>query len=174
MIDLRYPIGKPSMPETVTAADRAGWIDSLATAPSRLRGAVAGLTDGQLDTPYRPDGWTVRQVVHHLPDSHMNAFIRCKLALTEDNPTIKPYPEDLWADLPDAREPIAESLRLLDALHARWVALLRALPEADFGRTCYHPGSQQIFSLDRLVSAYAWHGSHHIAHITGLRQREGW
>jgi hypothetical protein len=135
---------------------------------------VAALSDHQLDTPYRPQGWTVRQVVHHLPDSHLNAYIRCKLALTEDNPSIKPYDEQRWAELPDSRRPIDGSLALLDHLHERWAALLRALPPEAFGRTCVHPASQTVMTVDRLVASYGWHGRHHVAHITELRRREGW
>jgi hypothetical protein len=174
MTSLQYPIGQLDVPATVTPALRAGWIDTIAAAPVRLRAAVAGLQDPQLDTPYRPGGWTVRQVVHHLPDSHLNAYIRCKLALTEEHPTVKPYDEARWAELPDSAGPIDESLGLLDHLHARWVALLRALPDGAFARTCFHPGSQQSLTITRLVAIYAWHGAHHVAHITELRRREGW
>lgn len=139
----------------------------------RLRAAVEGLTEAQLDTPYRPGGWTVRQVVHHVPDSHLNAYIRMKLALTEDGPTIKPYDENLWAELSDSRMPVDASLSLMDALHRRWVTVLRSLQPADFARTFLHPEAG-VVSLDRLIALYAWHGRHHVAHITSLRQRMGW
>ncbi|HUX33737.1 MAG TPA: putative metal-dependent hydrolase [Gemmatimonadaceae bacterium] len=174
--DLRYPIGRFQRPAAVTAAERAAFIEAIAATPAALREAVRGLDDAQLDTPYRPDGWTVRQVVHHLADSHLNAYARLKLALTEMEPTIKPYDEAKWAALPDSRSPlVAESLALLDALHARWVFLLRAMTPADFGRTLVHPehpGSPM--TLDVLLAIYAWHGRHHVAHITALRERIGW
>lgn len=150
----------------MTAAERAGAIDAIAAAPAALRAAVAGMTDADLDTPYRPGGWTVRQVVHHLPDSHMNAYVRLKLALTEERPTIRPYDEARWAELPDSRDvPVEVSLALLEALHLRWVALLRALPPASFERTLIHPEWPEPMSLDRLVALYAWHGRHHVAHV---------
>lgn len=174
MTDPRYPIGTLEFREPVTAAERANWIGAIGATPAKLRAAVAGLTQQQLDTPYRPGGWTVRQVVHHVPDSHLNAYIRCKLVLTEDHPTIKPYFEAKWAELPDSARPIEGSLALLDTLHERWVALLRSLPAAAFQRTCYHPEYQIDMSLDRLAATYAWHGAHHVAHITELRRREGW
>ncbi|MBX6366241.1 MAG: putative metal-dependent hydrolase [Gemmatimonadetes bacterium] len=172
--ELRYPIGRFTAPTAVTAADISRWIDEIAAAPARLREAVAGLDDGQLDTPYRPGGWTVRQVVHHLPDSHMNAYVRTCLALTEDTPTIKPYEEGEWARLPFQRTaPIAASLDLLDAVHARWVAVLRSMEERDFDRAYLHPASGRV-PLKEQVALYAWHGKHHVAHITRLREREGW
>jgi hypothetical protein len=174
MTDLRYPIGRFAPPSIATAPLRARWIDEIAAAPAGLRSAVQGLTDRQLDTPYRPGGWTVRQVVHHVPDSHINAYTRVKLALTEDTPTIKPYEEKRWAELPDARTaPIEPSLALLEHLHARWVLLLRALDEAAFARPLHHPESGAM-NVDYLLAMYAWHGRHHIAHITALREREGW
>lgn len=174
MIDLHYPIGLFTFPQLVNPPMREEWIGAIASAPAKLRAAVAGLTQRQLDTPYRPGGWTVRQVVHHLPDSHMNAYIRCKLALTEATPTIKPYDEQAWAKLPDATLPIDPSLGLLDHLHHRWAALLRAVPESSWSLTCFHPGSQTEMSLDRLAGSYAWHGAHHVAHVTELRRREHW
>ena len=158
----------------MTEEARALGIAALARAPSVLRAAVSGLQDPQLDTPYRPGGWTVRQVVHHLVDSHLQAYSRCKLALTEDNPTIRPYAEAEWAKLPDSLGPIAVSLALLDHLHARWTGLLEALPEESFDRTCFHPEAKANLSVDRLVAMYAWHSRHHIAHITELRRRLGW
>ena len=139
----------------------------------RCAPAVRGLSAAQLDTPYRPGGWTIRQVVHHLGESHMNAFIRFKLALTEDNPTIKPYDEDAWAKLKDAQSPIEPSVTLLDALHQRWVVLLEGLEPADFARPLQHP-ERGPMTLDSMLQLYSWHGPHHVAHITGLRQREGW
>lgn len=172
--DLRYPIGpwqRPTGP--VTPEWRANHIRDIAELPAQLRAAVAGLSEAQLDTPYRPGGWTVRQVVHHVADSHANGFIRSKLALTEDTPTIKPYDEAAWAELPDARLPIDVSLRMLDAIHERWTALLRALPAARFAVPYQHPESGPQ-TLDTSISTYSWHGRHHVAHITELRRRNGW
>jgi hypothetical protein len=173
-MDLRYPIGEYVAKASLTPAERVEAITRISEAPKRLREAVVGLTGGQLDTPYRPGGWTVRQVAHHVPDSHMNAYVRLKLALTENDPTVKPYEEQLWAQLPDAREtPVEVSLALLDFLHLRWGILLRALQPADFARRLVHPASG-VMTVDNLVDHYAWHGRHHVAHITALRQREGW
>lgn len=147
----------------------------IAAAPDQLRAAVAGLSPAQLDTPYRPNGWTVRQVVHHLPDSHLNAYTRIKLALTEEEPTIKPYEEARWAELPDARTgPVELSLALLEFLHQRWLLLLRNLAAADFARQFRHPEHGRMFALDEALALYAWHGEHHVAHITSLRRRMGW
>ncbi|HXX43492.1 MAG TPA: bacillithiol transferase BstA [Candidatus Acidoferrales bacterium] len=171
--DLRYPIGKNVPVEDPTEAQRREFIAAIAEAPARLAAAVTGLTPAQLDTPYRPSGWTVRQVAHHLADSHMNGFVRFKLALTEDEPTIKPYDEARWAELPDAKLAIEPSLALLDNLHTRWVVLLRALTPADFARKFTHPEVGKI-SLDDYLQEYAWHGRHHVAHITSLRERNGW
>jgi uncharacterized damage-inducible protein DinB len=172
--DLRYPIGPFTFDRDVSPARRAARIGEIAAAPSALRAAVRGLTDQQLDTPYRPGGWTVRQVVHHVPDSHVNAYIRMKLCVTENSPTIKPYNEAAWADLADGRAGSVEgSLSLLDQLHERWVRFLRALPAEAFGRTIIHPESG-VQSLDGLVAHYAWHGKHHTAHVTSLRERSGW
>ena len=173
--DLRYPVGRFTRPQSLTPAERADAIDALVTAPAALRAAVKGLTDAQLDTPYRPGGWTVRQVVHHVPDSHMNAYCRFKLGLTEDVPTIKPYDEARWAELPDGKSPlIEESLTLLDALHTRWVVLLRAMTPAEFSRSISHPEWTGPMSLDQVLALYAWHGRHHTAHVTELRKRSGW
>jgi len=172
-VDLRYPIGKFQSIQKLTDAERRHSIDAIAEAPARLRAAVAGLDDKQLDTPYRPGGWTVRQVTHHVPDSHMNAFIRLKLALTEDEPTIKPYDEARWALLADAKEPIEASLALLDNLHQRWVPLWRSLASADWARKLNHP-EMGVMTLDNLAAIYAWHGRQHVAHITALRERQGW
>jgi hypothetical protein len=172
--DLRYPIGKWTREGALDPARRAARIGELAAAPGALRRAVEGLTDARLDTPYRPGGWTVRQVVHHLPDSHLNAYCRIKLALTEEAPTVKTYDEKRWAELADARSADPEaSLALLDALHRRWVALLEALAPADFARPLRHPEIGDL-TVDDLVSLYAWHGRHHVAHVAALREREGW
>lgn len=172
--DLRYPIGKFNFQADVTEAQRNRFIDEIAEAPSRLRRAVEDLSPAQLATPYRPGGWTVRQVVHHIPDSHLNSYSRFKLALTEDEPTIKPFMEDRWAELEDTRRtPVEVSLALLDALHERWVVLLRSLSTADFGRTFHHP-ELGVVPLSKNVALYAWHGKHHVAHIMSLRERMLW
>jgi hypothetical protein len=172
--DLRFPIGKFTFPTTVTKDQRNQWIAEIAETPAKLRAAVAGLDAKQLETPYRPDGWSVRQVVHHVPESHMNAFIRFKLALTEDEPTIKPYDEAGWAKLADVPvTPIETSLALLDALHSRWVTLLKLMDDAQFERTFRHP-EMGLIQLKGNTALYAWHGKHHTAHITSLRQRMGW
>jgi|ERR1017187_1774734 hypothetical protein len=177
-MDLSYPIGKfPGKFGSKTAVDadrRAEDLAALAAAPAQFREAVRGLDDGQLDTPYRPGGWTVRQVIHHVPDSHMNAYVRFRLALTEDSPAVKPYDEAKWAELRDAKTlPVEVSLRLLACLHERWVVLLSGFSDADFARTLQHPEDGTV-RLDTYLSAYAWHGKHHAAHITGLRERMGW
>jgi uncharacterized damage-inducible protein DinB len=172
--DLRYPVGRMERKPSLTPSERRSAIDAIAAAPAALRAAVKGLNDAQLDTPYRPDGWTVRQVVHHVADSHMNAYTRFRLALTEDNPTIKPYDEAKWADLVDARTlPIGVSLDLLDRLHERLVHLLRATKDADFQRTLVHPENGPM-TMDALLGVYAWHGRHHTAHVTALRERMKW
>jgi hypothetical protein len=172
-VDERYPIGKFTLVPSLSAADRAARIEEIAAAPANFRRAVAGLNDAQLDTPYRSGGWTVRQVAHHLPDSHMNAYLRFKWGLTEDSPAIKTYEEKDWANTPETRAPIAFSLDLLTALHQRWVTLLLGMRPADFARTVKHP-EWGLPSLDALVALYAWHGRHHTAHVTALREREGW
>ena len=172
--DLRYPIGKFKFPETVSPEDRLKFIDQIDATPARLRAAIAGLSPEQLETPYRPGGWTVRQVVHHVPDSHLNSYVRFKLALTEEEPIIKPYHEDRWAELADSRAvPVEVSLALLDSLHRRWVALLRSLAPNDWARTFRHP-ELGLVSLDKNLALYGWHGRHHEAHITNLRERMGW
>jgi uncharacterized damage-inducible protein DinB len=172
--DLRFPTGKFHFNPEVTPDMRRQSIAAIRETPSALRAAVRGLTEVQLNTPYREGGWTVRQVVHHVPESHMNAFTRFKLALTEDNPTIKAYNEDAWAKLGDvARTPIETSLVLLDALHQRWVTLLEVMRPEDFGRPLVHPDSGPQ-TLDRMLQMYAWHGRHHTSHITALRARQGW
>jgi uncharacterized damage-inducible protein DinB len=173
--DLRYPVGKFDWNAPIDAAEFPSLIAIIAEAPGALRGAVAGLSPNQLETRYRPGGWTVTQVVHHVPDSHLNAYTRFKLALTEDEPTIKPYDEAAWAGLPDSRKvPVDVSLDLLDALHLRWVALLRSMDTADFNRTLRHPEGDRILTLKQMLGLYAWHSRHHVAHITSLRKREGW
>jgi uncharacterized damage-inducible protein DinB len=174
MDDLRFPIGSFVAPAALTAGDRARLIGEIRDTPTRLREAIAGLSDEQLDSPYRPGGWTVRQVVHHLPDSHMNGYTRFRLALTEDQPTIKPYDEARWAELADARSgPVDVSLGLLVALHARWVALLESLHAEQWTRAYRHP-DMGVVSLGTALALYAWHGRHHVAHVTRLRERSGW
>ena len=175
MTDPRYPIGPFVVEGEITATRREGWIAEIAEAPASLRVAVHGLSEAQFDTPYRDNGWTVRQLVHHIPDSHLNAYVRFKLALTETNPTIRPYDEGRWAQLPDtAGTQVGVSLMLLEALHRRWVVLLRAMPEADWSRSYFHPEQKKSFRLDYVLAMYAWHGRHHVAHITALRERQGW
>jgi uncharacterized damage-inducible protein DinB len=173
MSDPRFPIGKFSYSGSVSAAEKKQFLDDIEQAPARLRAAVKGLSDPQLDTPYRDGGWSVRQVVHHVPDSHMNAYIRFKLALTEDDPTIKTYMEDRWAELRDSREPIDNSLVMLDSLHKRWVILLRSMSDADWKRTFRHPELGSM-PLEKSLALYAWHGPHHTAHVTTLREKMGW
>jgi uncharacterized damage-inducible protein DinB len=173
--DLRFPTGKfhrPKLP--MSDAQRGAAIDAIAHAPQAIRDAVRDLEDKQLDTPYREGGWTVRQVVHHVADSHVNAYTRFRLGLTEDAPTVKPYDEAKWAELPDARTaPVAVSLSMIDAVHERWVQLLRAMTPGQFERTVVHP-ENGVMALDTVLALYAWHGTHHAGHITGLRKREGW
>jgi uncharacterized damage-inducible protein DinB len=173
-MDPRYPIGKFEVPTQVTPELRAAAIAEIASAPEKVRAAVNGLNDAQLNTSYREGGWTVRQVVHHVPDSHMNAYVRSRLALTETQPTIKPYEESAWAKLEDAANaPVEVSLRLLEPLHERWVRLLRSVKTEEFARTFVHPdfGAR---TLDWMLFLYAWHGRHHTAHITELRKARGW
>jgi hypothetical protein len=172
--DLSFPIGRFDFSAPVAPADRPRLIAEIEAAPVLLRQAVDGLDDGQLDTPYRPGGWTVRQVVHHVPDSHMNSYVRFRLALTEDEPTIKPYDEAQWANLRDAATmPPGPSLLLLENLHNRWVVLLHSMSDSDFHRTFRHP-ALGVVRLDTNLALYAWHGRHHTAHITALRSRMGW
>lgn len=172
--DPRYPIGPWRWPDAVPAADRPRLIQEIANTPSLLRAAVEGLDDAQLDTPYRDGGWTLRQVVHHLPDSHVNSYTRFRLALTEEQPTIRAYREERWAELPDARTlPPGVSLALLDALHERWVVLLRSMTDAEFALTLVHP-EHGVIPLDKMLAMYAWHGRHHVAHVTALRTQRGW
>lgn len=174
MADLRYPVGPFVAPAFFSTADRATALTTLAELPAGMRLACAGLTEAQLDTPYRPDGWTVRQVVHHTADSHLHAYARLKFAVSEDNPTIKPYAEAVWAEMSDARSaPVALSLDLLEALHGRLVWLLRSLAASDFSRTLVHP-ERGAMSIDDYLALYDWHSRHHTGHITALRAREGW
>ncbi|HYP29714.1 MAG TPA: bacillithiol transferase BstA [Blastocatellia bacterium] len=173
-MDFRYPIGRFEFNGPLTGEQRKECIDLIEGAPARLREAVEGLSPEQLETPYREGGWTVRQVVHHVPDSHLNSYVRFRLALTEDRPTIRPYHEDRWAELEDARSaPLEVSLALLDSLHRRWVLLLRSLKDEDYSRTFNHPELGEV-SLERNVALYAWHGRHHVAQINSLAERMGW
>ncbi|MDN4526009.1 YfiT family bacillithiol transferase [Fictibacillus fluitans] len=173
MMDLRYPIGLFDMNQEVTANKVTQWISDIESAPQTLKKAVENLNDPQLDTPYRPGGWTSRQVVHHLADSHLNSYARFKLALTEENPLIKPYQEALWAELPDSRLPVDISIHLLENLHARWVVLLRSLSPRDLNKSFTHPDSGKV-TLAQNIGLYSWHGRHHISHITSLCSCEGW
>jgi uncharacterized damage-inducible protein DinB len=174
MTDPRFPIGKFHYEGPPTEAQRAQFIANIEQTPAALRAAVKGLSPEQLDIPYREGGWTVRQVVHHVPDSHMNAYVRYKLALTEDDPTIKPYAEDRWANLADSQStPVEVSLTLLDSLHSRWVQLLRSLKPEDWKRTFRHPELGSV-PLEKNLALYSWHGQHHVAHVTELRKRMGW
>jgi hypothetical protein len=173
--NLRFPIGKYHKPANFSSEVVHTFIQELASFHERLREEVEHLSDAQLDTPYRPEGWTIRQVVHHCADSHMNSFIRFKLALTEESPTIKPYYEERWAELTDSKKmPIAPSLILLQGLHERWVALLQSLSESDMKKTFIHPEHGKSFRVDENIGVYAWHGNHHLAHITSLKSRMQW
>lgn len=173
-MDPKYPVGKFAWPESISEDDRRNFAAQIEDLPARLRAAVHGLTEAQIDTPYREGGWTVRQVVHHLADSHMNAFIRFKLALTENEPTIKPYEQQKWADLPDGKTPPVEiSMTLLDSLHRRWALLIKSMKPEEFARTFRHP-ELGLVTLERNLALYAWHGRHHVAHVTSLRERKGW
>ena len=171
--DLRYPIGKFNGQSAANDGERRRFLKDLEEAPTRLRAVVEGLSDKQLDSPYREGGWTVRQVVHHVPDSHLNSYIRFKWALTENEPTIKAYYEDRWAELPDSNMPIQVSIALLDSLHQRWTNLLQSFKADDWKKTLRHP-ELGVMTLDKLLALYAWHGKHHVAHIHSLRERMGW
>lgn len=174
MEELRYPVGRFSPREGTSARERRELIQEVASLPGRLREAVSGLSRPHLDTPYRPGGWTVRQVVHHVADSHINAYVRFKLALTEDGPTIKPYDEAAWAELPDARtEPVEVSLTILDAVHHRWTRILGEMDEEAWARTFVHPELGEL-TLATNLQLYEWHGRHHLTHVTALAEREGW
>lgn len=172
--DLSFPVGQFSRPSEYTPELRRESIAAVAALPENLRAAVSGLNDAKLDTPYREGGWTVRQLVHHVADSHMNSYVRFKLALTEDWPTIKPYDQDLWAELADSKLPVEPSLQIIAGLHQRWVALIKSLSDDDLQRGFVHPehGSRQ--TLDFALAIYAWHSRHHTGHITELRKRMGW
>ena len=171
--DLRYPIGKFSRGIEITNELRTNFINEINELPDKLKAAVEDLNDRQLDTPYRPEGWTVRQTVHHVADSHLNSQIRFKLALTEEVPTIRPYFEDRWAELGDSRLPIEPSIKIIEGLHQRWTTLLNSMSESDFQRKLIHPDSGE-WTLAQMLALYAWHGRHHTAHITKLRERENW
>lgn len=171
---LRYPVGRASPVAAPTAEERAGWITDLERLPGTLRAAVERLDDTQLDTPYRAGGWTVRQVVHHVADSHVNGYVRFCLALAEEGRAVSLYDQEAWARLAFPRTgPLAPSLALLDGLHARWALMARGLGDAALGRTIEHPAKGE-WTVDQLLSHYAWHGRHHRAHVTGLRERMGW
>ncbi|MFC0270835.1 YfiT family bacillithiol transferase [Metabacillus herbersteinensis] len=175
MEDLRYPIGKFEAPIEIRHSDRQKWIEVLVETPRLLKEATSDLTNEQLDTTYRPGGWTVRQVVHHLADSHMNSFIRFKLSLTENVPVIKPYNESEWAGLNDSIDADVQlSINLLYSLHARWVILLKAMTDQDFTKAFFHPETQVKTNLHTALGMYAWHSQHHLAHITSLRKRQNW
>jgi hypothetical protein len=173
--DLRFPVGKFVRPESLSPEQRKAAIRTIAELPAKLRAALKGLNEKQLATPYRPDGWTVTQVVHHISDSHMNALTRLKLGLTEEVPTIKPYDEAKWAELEDGRSTlVSESLAMIDGLHAKWAFLLERMKPEQFARKINHPEWKTPMSLDTLLALYEWHSRHHVAHITELRKREGW
>ncbi len=172
-MDMRYPIGTFKYEGPYSAAQRQEFVTTLEELPTKLRAAVAGLSEQQLDTPYRDGGWTVRQLVHHVADSHMNSFIRFRLALTEENPTIKPYDEKRWAEIADSKEPVEVSLKLIDSLHRRMAVMLKAFKEDDWKRKMVHP-ERGPMTLDMNLGMYAWHSKHHVAHITELRKRMGW
>ncbi len=172
---LRYPLGPWTWPQSVSSEDIVGWTREIAALPAQVHAAIAGLDDPQLDTPYRPEGWTVRQVVHHIADSHLNSQCRFRWALTEDEPTIKPYDQPAWGALPDCLSaPIEPSLLMIEGLHQRWVALANSLTPEQWKRQFFHPEHSQPLRLDKTLGMYAWHGKHHVAHITRLRERSGW
>ncbi len=171
----KYPVGKFKAPDTFSKQLTDEWIQTIDELPKKLRDAVSNLNDEQLDTPYREEGWTVRQVVHHVVDSHLNSYIRFKLAMTEDLPVIKPYLEKLWAEMEDGKHsPVELSLNLLEALHKRWVYFLKALSEDDLKRKFFHPELKREMELRWTLALYAWHSKHHLAHITSLKDRRGW
>lgn len=170
---LKYPIGKVDISAEVNESRRKEFIKDIETLPALLKEAVKGLNEEQLNSEYRPDGWTVRQVVHHIADSHLNSYIRFKLALTEEEPIIKTYLEERWAELEDSKTSIEPSIKLIEALHTRWVILLQSLSEKDFQRTFHHP-DLGLVSLNKALAIYAWHGKHHLAHITCLRDSKAW
>jgi len=171
---LKYPIGKFEWPKEINVELLNSWISVISEFPTKLKVETAFLTEDQLDTRYRPDGWTIRQVVHHCADSHMNSLMRLKLALTEDQPIIKPYYEEKWAELPDSRLPIGSSLLILDGIHQRWATILRNLTKEQLGRTFIHPDSGRSIRIDANTALYAWHCNHHLAHITETKKRNNW
>jgi uncharacterized damage-inducible protein DinB len=171
--DLRYPVGEFDKNIEITPEKRLEFIQTIKDLPEKLAEAVAGLSEEQLDTPYRPKGWTVRQTVHHVADSHINSLCRFKLAMTEENPTIRPYFEDRWAELADSRLPVEVSLKIIEGIHRRWVVLLESLTDEDFQKPLIHPESG-AWTVDGFLALYAWHSRHHTAHITKLRERRGW
>ena len=175
MEDLRYPIGKYTPPETIDAAVIESWIEEIEQLPVLIRAAVEGLNDAQLDTPYRPEGWTVREVTHHVSDSHLNSIIRFKWTLTENEPTIKAYGQQSWVETPDVEgTPVEVTLQFLESLHSKWVYLLKSIAPADWDKAFIHPETQKRITLRWLLGLYAWHGKHHVAHIEALKKREGW
>lgn len=174
MEELRYPIGRYEESPEVSPRDVAKWIDEIEALPTDLQTAVFDLTDDQLDTPYRDGGWTVRQLIHHIADSHLNAYTRFKLGLTEDTPTIKPYDQDDWAMLPDSKMTIGVSLKMLESIHKRWVAVLKSMDGDQLNREIYHPEHQTNIVLKSMIGNYAWHGKHHLAHITNLKKQKNW
>ncbi len=173
-MDLKYPLGKFDFQQSVTPAMIPALIGQIEELPAQIRATVAGMSEAQLDTPYRPEGWTVRQTVHHLADSHMNSFLRLRFTLTEDEPAIKGYDEKAWGELADSRTaPVELSLQILEGVHARWVTILKGMSEAQFAR-CFRHSAMGLLPLDKVTALYAWHGRHHTAHITALTEREGW
>lgn len=173
--NLRYPVGKFTRPEKIKKSEVKRWIKEIDKLPKRLKDAVKTLTEEQLNTVYRDGGWTVRQVIHHVADSHMNAYIRMRLALTEENPQIKPYKEDRWGELIDSKTAdIKFSLNLLAGLHKRWIMLLKSLQKEDYKKTFFHPDQQRNITLEEIIGLYAWHSNHHLSHITELKKRKGW
>lgn len=171
--DLRYPIGNFNADIEIDSALREAFINEVAVLPEHLRKAVRDFDDKKLNTPYRPEGWTVRQTVHHVADSHLNAYVRFKLALTEDTPTIRPYNEADWAELPDSEMPLEDSFKILEGVHSRWVNLLNSMSEDEFQKKLNHPELGE-WTLEKMLGLYAWHSKHHTAHITKLAEREGW
>ncbi len=171
--DLRYPIGKFDSNIEITPGIRQNFIKTIADLPEKIREAIGNLSDVQLDTPYRPEGWTVRQLVHHIADSHLNSFCRFKLALTEDFPTIRPYYEDRWARLADSKLPVEDSLKIIEGVHSRWASLLNSMTEEEFQRKLNHPESGE-WTIEKFLALYDWHSRHHTAHITSLSRRNGW
>ena len=171
--DLRFPVGKFDSDFEVTTDLRQQFIQTISGLPEKLNEAVKNLSDAQLDTPYRPEGWTVRQVVHHIADSHLNSLCRFKLALTEDQPTIRPYHEDRWAELEDSKMPVDVSMKIIDGVHSRWTSLLNSMTDNDYKRKLNHPESGE-WTLEKMLGLYDWHSRHHLAHITTLAERENW